>query len=107
MVRGGQMTFTGRKHPSLTGMSGPVTALKMVRMDESSPVRVALIGPGTWGCVPEVADELVVGDRDGHPHGERPVTDPVIVDHVAGFEHALRQPAQLPPRQPLAVVQQM
>ena len=46
------MTFTGRKHPSLTGMSGPVTALKMVRMDESSPVRVALIGPGTWGCVP-------------------------------------------------------
>src|SRR5437879_12785884 len=48
----GQMTFSGRKQPSFTGVSGLVSALKMVRIPPIRPVRVQLTGPAACGPEP-------------------------------------------------------
>src|SRR5919198_714477 len=52
MVRGGQMTWGGRKTPSLAGKSGSVTAFQAARTAECRPVVPQFTGPGTCPELP-------------------------------------------------------
>jgi hypothetical protein len=55
----------------------------------------------------EVADELVVGDGDLHPHREGSVADSVIIDPILRFEDALGELRELQAGHLLAVVEQV
>ncbi len=73
-IPAGRSPAAARRSRGSPPRSAFVSALNATCAAESRPVEVLFTGPATCGCEPrEVADELVVGDRDLHPHLERAV----------------------------------